>query len=355
MRDWKRWVPLAVVLLLGFFALRGRLDQLQELGQTLRGGRVEWIALALVLQILAIFNQPALYQSLYEMLGLRIRWRDMAPLVWAGHFVNVATPSAGLGGTALLLADGKKRGFSASRVALANTLYFGLNFAWFAILLGFGLWALAAKGDLSRGEVGASTSLFVTLLVILVALGAAAIWPGALEKPILALARGVNTLARPFVKRELWPRDKARAASDEVREAMVTFKGAKSRLGRPLFHTFWVDAFGIGVLGACWQAFPGQGHLSFALLVAAYSIATLFLVFSVTPQGLGVVEGVLVATLMSLGSDLNRATLVVIAYRGLSFWLPLLFGFLASKSALSLGTNSSMNSFNRTSPDETIS
>ena len=180
MRDLKRWLPLVIVAVAGVLALRGRVDQLETLGQTLHGGRWQWIALALLLQILAICNQPALYQSLYAMLGLPVRWRDLALVVWAGHFVNVATPSAGLGGTALLLADGRRRGFSGSRVALANTLYFGFNFAWFALLLAFGLWALRQRGQLHPFEVAAATTLFSILLGVVGALALVALWPQSL-------------------------------------------------------------------------------------------------------------------------------------------------------------------------------
>lgn len=335
MRDLKRWLPLVIVGIAGALALRGRVDQLETLGQTLRGGRWQWIALALGLQTLAICNQPALYQSLYEMLGLPVRWRDLAPVVWAGHFVNVATPSAGLGGTALLLADGRRRGFSGSRVALANTLYFGFNFAWFALLLAFGLWALRQRGQLRPFEVAAATTLFSILLGVVGALIVVSLWPQSLEKPLVGIARSVNFFVRPFLKRDAWPVESARGAGTEAREAMMTLRLNKGRLGRPLFHTFWVDALEIGVLAACLEAFPGAGDIGWPLVVAAYAVATLFLVVSVTPQGLGVVEGVLGAVLVSFGAPVGRAALVVIAFRGLSFWLPLAFGFFASKSALS--------------------
>jgi len=335
MRFWKQGLPVLLLALVGAWALHGRWGEVQTLGQTLRTGKWQWVAVALALQTLAILNQPALYQSLYEMLGLRIRWREIAPIVWAGHFVNVATPSAGLGGTALLLADGKRRGFPTSRVALANTLYFGFNFVWFAILLAFGLWALRAKGELKPFEVAAATTLFAVLSGILVGLVASSTWIGLLENCLTAIARFLNKIAAPVAKREVWPIESARYVALEAREAMAALAKAKGQLGRPIFHTFWVDALEIGVLGACILAFPGAGSIGFASLVAAYAIATLFLVVSVTPQGLGVVEGVLGAMLVSFGAPIGRAALIVIAFRGLSFWLPLAWGFAASRFAFS--------------------
>ena len=162
--------------------------------------------------------------------------------MWAGHFVNVVTPAAGVGGTALLLDDARRRGLETSRVALASTLYFVLNFAWFALLLVWGLLALRLHHALNHLE--------------------------------------------------------------------------------------------IAVLGACFAAFPGQGApslLPLSLLVAGYAVGTLFLIVSITPQGLGAVKGVMTALFVSLGVTLGRAAVVVLAYRGLSFWLPLGGGALASR------------------------
>jgi len=335
MRFWKQGLPILLLTVVSAWALHGRWGEVGMLGQTLRTGKWQWVVVALALQTLAILNQPALYQSLYEMLGLRIRWREIAPTVWAGYFVNVATPSAGLGGTALLLADGKRRGFPTSRVALASTLYFGFNFVWFAILLAFGLWALRARGQLKPFEVGAATTLFAVLSSVLLGLIASPLWLGLLENFLTAIARFLNRAARPVVKRDVWPIESARYVALEAREAVAALSSAKGRLGRPIFHTFWVDALGIGVLGACVQAFPGVGDIGFASVMAAYAVATLFLIVSVTPQGLGMVEGVLGALLVSFGAPIGRAALIVIAFRGLSFWLPLAWGFAASRFAFS--------------------
>jgi len=335
MRSWKQILPVLLLALVGAWALHGRWGEVQTLGQTLRTGKWEWVAVALALQTLAILNQPALYQSLYEMLGLSIRWREIAPIVWAGHFVNVATPSAGLGGTALLIADGKRRGFPTSLLALASTLYFGFNFVWFAILLAFGLWSLRARGELKPFEVAAATTLFAVLSSVLLGLITSPLWLGLLENCLTVIARFLNRVARPIAKRDVWPIESARYVALEAREAIAALSRAKGRLGRPIFHTFWVDALEIGVLGACVLAFPGAGSIGFASLVAAYAIATLFLVVSVTPQGLGVVEGVLGALLVSFGAPIGRAALIVIAFRGLSFWLPLAWGFAASRFAFS--------------------
>ena len=63
-------------------------------------------------------------------------------------------------------------------------------------------------------------------------------------------------------------------------------------------------------------------------LVAGFCIAYLFTIVSPTPSGIGVVEGALAIGLSSMGVPLSAATVVTVAYRGLTFWLPFLYGFV---------------------------
>ncbi len=326
---------LCVLLVIGaLFTVVQRFGNIKELARTLSHAQMGPLLVAVLLQILTLINQPALYQSLYGLFGIPLRWRDLAPLVWAGHFINVATPSAGLGGTALLLADARRRGLDVSRVSLANSLYFLLNFAWFAVLLAFGLSALWVWHHLNSAELVAASILLAALIVGFGSLMAVAIAPRPFESALVWLASKLNRLSQRLAKRDVLPTESARSFVTESAMALRALRSEPRRLIRPLFHTFWIDGLEILVLGACFWAFPGEGTISPALLVAGYSIGTLFLVVSITPQGLGVVEGVMTATFVSLDVPLERAAVVVLVYRGLSFWLPLIAGFFVSRRAL---------------------
>lgn len=321
-----------LLLLLGVFVVR-HFAQVEELGAVLRRARWAPLLLALALQGATLLNQPALYASLYRAVELDIRFRDLAPLVWAGHFVNVVTPSAGLGGTALLLADARRRGLETSRVALANTLYFLLNFVWFALLLGWGLLALQRLHDLNRIELVISAFLLTAILAALGALFFIALRPRVLAHCYLRVAAFLSRLTRRFLRREM-PVPTADFVT-EFAQALRVVGTAPRRMMSPIVHAMLVDGLEIGVLGACFAAFPAPdgapSMLPLSLLVAAYAIGTLFLTVSVTPQGLGAVEGVMTALFVSLGVPLERAAVIVLAYRGLSFWVPLFIGVLASR------------------------
>lgn len=325
-------------------ALSHRLGNLGELAATLQAARPLPLILALALQAATLWNQPALYAALYRMLGLGTRWRELAPVVWAGHFVNVATPSAGLGGTALLLADGRRRGLDPARVSLANTLYFLFNFAWFAVLLAFGLAALWLWHDLKPYESGAAGLLFAGLTLAAIALAWVGQAPDSLENFSTRATQRLNRMTRWLLSRDIVDPGSVSGFIHEFAEAIRALRRPHGRLLLPVLHTILVDGLEILVLAACFWAFPGGGHVTPALIVAGYAIGTLFLILSITPQGLGVVEGVMTATFVSLGVPLERATIVILAYRGLSFWLPLAAGAVASKNVLLNQGSLAMNS-----------
>jgi hypothetical protein len=80
-------------------------------------------------------------------------------------------------------------------------------------------------------------------------------------------------------------------------------------------------------LWACVRAF---GHtLGPVGLLVAYGLANVAAALPITPGGIGIVEGVLVPTLVAFDTPRGVAVLGVLAFRLLSFWLPIPVGFAA--------------------------
>jgi uncharacterized protein (TIRG00374 family) len=61
-------------------------------------------------------------------------------------------------------------------------------------------------------------------------------------------------------------------------------------------------------------------------LLVAYGLANILAVLPITPGGLGIVEGVLIPTLVGFGCPPGVATLGVLSYRFVNFWLPIPIG-----------------------------
>ena len=80
-------------------------------------------------------------------------------------------------------------------------------------------------------------------------------------------------------------------------------------------------------LWACVRAF---GHsLGPVGLLVAYGLANVAAALPITPGGLGIVEGILVPTLVAFDTARSVAILGVIAFRLASFWLPIPIGFMS--------------------------
>lgn len=86
------------------------------------------------------------------------------------------------------------------------------------------------------------------------------------------------------------------------------------------------DAWPDRIAGELAEAY--HGPVSLGVVLAVYGIAVLFWIVAITPQGIGVVEGAVTVTLASLGIPAVRAAAIALAFRGLSFWLPMGLGFL---------------------------
>jgi uncharacterized protein (TIRG00374 family) len=67
-------------------------------------------------------------------------------------------------------------------------------------------------------------------------------------------------------------------------------------------------------------------------LLVAYGLANIFAAIPLTPAGLGVIEGVLIPTLVGFGVPHSQAILAVLAYRLINFWIPIPIGGAAYAS-----------------------
>lgn len=90
---------------------------------------------------------------------------------------------------------------------------------------------------------------------------------------------------------------------------------------RPLTWSLGKWALDLTVLTLVIRAVGGTASL--AAIAVAYAAANLLNSIPVTPGGLGLVEGGLSASLIAAGLDLGTAAAATLAYRAVSYWLPL--------------------------------
>ena len=91
--------------------------------------------------------------------------------------------------------------------------------------------------------------------------------------------------------------------------------------------SFAVTIAYIAALAAAVAAF--DGGVSFAQVGAVYLGASVIAAAAPTPGGLGAMEAALVAGLTGVGMEPSIAVAAVLSYRLLTYWLPVLPGWLS--------------------------
>src|SRR5918912_4005885 len=155
------WRAVLIVVLVGSFGLMfaSHVGDITETVEVLQLGQVSWLVVAVFLQLVWFANQAALYQSIYQLLGLQTGAVRLLPVVLASNFLNFVTPSASLGAVALFLEDARQHGLDPARVALASVVRLVLNLVWFGLLLSFSLTVLAVRMQLLAEYVVAASLL----------------------------------------------------------------------------------------------------------------------------------------------------------------------------------------------------
>jgi hypothetical protein len=267
-------------------------------------------------------------------LGLDEEIERLALLVASANFTNIVAPTGGVGGIAVFIADGRRRGYSSARVTVAGALVVLFDYIAFLSILFLGLVVLFRRNNLGAAELSASGVLFVAAIVIgfLIYLGMRS--GEALGKALAWMARQVNRFLWLFIHREYLSEHHAHSFAYEASEGLRRLRQKPEALMLAILLSFISKSLLILILSLIFIAF--KVPFTIGTIIGGFSIGYLFLIVSPTPAGIGVVEGAMTLGLRSLNVPLGEATVITLAYRGVTFWLPLIFGALAFRW-LSLG------------------
>jgi uncharacterized protein (TIRG00374 family) len=108
---------------------------------------------------------------------------------------------------------------------------------------------------------------------------------------------------------------------------LQTLVADRDRLRRGLL---WDLAFWLCSAASLWVFLAAFGYRAGVDgLIVAFGLAYVLAAIPITPAGLGVVEATMIALLTFFGADRGVATLGVVSYRLVNFWLPIPLGALA--------------------------
>jgi glycosyltransferase 2 family protein len=318
---------ITVILFLGIAFVVLYFSQLQQILATLEQANPWYLALALLIQAAWFVTVGLTYRAIYRLLGLQEGRRHMTLLAVAANFVNIVTTSAGFGGMAMFISDGQRRGHPSGKVTVAGALYLLLDEAAFLCVLTLGTIVLARRNRLDAGDITASMILLgiACVLAFLLYLGYRS--TDALGRTLARMARLVNFVVRPVLRREYLSEARAHQFAGDISEGLAALPEKPRSLIPPFLLSLLGKVLLMGVLTSAFLAF--NVPFSAGTIIGGFSIGFLFLIVSPTPSGIGVVEGLMALALHSLRVRWGLAVLITLAYRGVTFWLPLGVGGLA--------------------------
>lgn len=152
-----------------------------------------------------------------------------------------------------------------------------------------------------------------------------------LSAAVVAALRGrdrfADRLARAAGRVPKVDADRVRAAilklTDQVE--LLSRDRARLRMVTTLAAANWLlDA------AALWVMLTAFGHRPGVVgLLVAYGLANVMAAVPISPGGLGVIEAILIPTLVGFGTPAAEASIGVVAYRLINFWLPIPVGAAA--------------------------
>ncbi len=140
-------------------------------------------------------------------------------------------------------------------------------------------------------------------------------------------ARQVNKFSRLISRKDFLEVERAHSLADEISEGMQTLRAKPRDLIVPLLLTLSNKALLVLILALIFLAFNVE--FTIGTLLAGFGLLYLFVIVSPTPNGIGVVEGLVPVYLSSLRVPFEAAAVVVMAFRGVTFWLPFLIGMVS--------------------------
>jgi uncharacterized protein (TIRG00374 family) len=322
---------LALLLLFGVVFVLTRASEVQDIAAILRRGDPRWILLAFIVTAVWVWNVGTKLKAIFRALGVNEKAVPLSLIALGVNVVSAVTPSAGVGGIGYFMARTRQRGHPLGRAASAAAMY--LLFDYFAALgvVALALVVLLRRHQLAWGEVLAAVFLAgfagVIAYLLLQAMRSAERFADALA----GLTRIANRLLQPIFRRDRFDIDRARHFAEDFSAGLERARRTPGGLVAPVALALSNKALLLAVLFLVFMAF--RQPASAGTVIAAFGIVSLFAVVSPTPGGLGFVEGAMTLVIAAAGIPLASATVITLAFRGITFWFPLLLGFFALRWA----------------------
>lgn len=312
-------IGLVIIIVCAVVFMRG--DQLVELVETMKQGATLPLIAAICTQLGKYLSQSFAYSHCFKAVNERMKPRSTLPLVFGTFFMNTIAPSLNLAGTTLVVNDARKRGIEAGKATSAALLMQITIDGAFATIMISAFIMLALTVGLSPlwFLVGMLVIVLVSVMILIMVLGRRR--PAIVLRALSPIERLVNSVLVRFKKKPFNP---------WAGKLVTSFSDAAGLIGQNPRPT--LEAYGCSIIASLCElscfclvglAF---GVTSIEPLVCGYVVATLFAMISITPQGVGVVEAMVVVAFTAFGESSAAGMAIGLVYRGIVFWMPFIIG-----------------------------
>ncbi len=304
------WV-VAIAILVFVCSYTIKLSDITDFVAITETAKPVWILGIIIAQLGTYVNVAWMYRIMLKVAGHDISIIKLLPLSVEKLAIDQFIPTAGLGGSALVV-QGLRRNGASSHVAVAM------------VIIGVAAWYLA--GDIA-GIIGLWTVRDFPV-----------IFSGGLIVVLLYTAISVVIISitlkavrmKWFTKlRQLIPIKPVQHFLDELIETRKAGILTKKLFGKVLALQITLILLDAATLAFACAALGSPIPFHFA--IAGYILANIAATLSILPGGLGVFEGGSVAILSLLGLSPATALAATVLYRGFSLWLPLIPGALFAR------------------------
>jgi len=319
---------ITIVLVLSIILIVASISEIETIIQTLQRGDWLYLLLAIFAEGLWLVNLAATFHSIYRAVGIEGEtiW-GFLPVIVSANFVNIIAPSAGMSGVTIIIARARQMKYSTARATVASTLFVESDYLGFLSVLAVGMIVLVRRNNLSAAEITAAAILVLVALIFAFLLFLGMRSEQSLGKALLFLTRFVNSLLRPFIHREYLQKAHALDFAHDVADGLQQLKSNPKSMIMPILFALINKALLLSIFTLVFLAF--NVPISIGTIIAGFSIGYLFLIVSPTPAGIGIVEGSLTLALTTMYIPLGIAAIITLAYRGITFWLPLFLGMIS--------------------------
>lgn len=302
-----------------------RFASVKQLIGSLRQGRLTWVMVALVINLLYFVLYAGLYQVGFKTVGVKGRMWELAPLVFVSFFANALLPSGGASGAAVFIDDAIQRGESGARAAV--------GVVWVLIADLVSLVPFILYGDVFLHQHQAlkiydvlGTGIYLFFVAGLCFLLVLAGWQVKILQRVLGLVQRLANRVAGWLKHSTWLKEGwPSQTAQELAGAVNTVLSTPRRMMYSLLVGFLLHILNLAGLFFIFLAF--QQPVQLGTLISGFGMGIVFFIVSIIPQGVGAVVGVMTLVFSSMGIPMANALVIALTFRGLNFWLPVLFGF----------------------------